>query len=94
MVFVLGMDLAPRMRVNYAIRLFEGIGPSNAEIICRENYIHPLAKMQDLSSDQLDAVKSSIQTILEKYNKEKMDRLNAKRKLTALVLKWIPRTGK
>lgn len=63
-------------RVYYALKgSFDGIGLATAKRLCDETFVHPLAKVRDLSEAQLLHLKELIHPIIESKRQKRLIQL-------------------
>lgn len=72
MVYLLGKSLGLQKRVQYALRVFDGVGPRTGMRICDAVYIHPFAKVKDLREEQLLRLKEILQPVMEAKRQDKL----------------------
>lgn len=72
MVYLLGRKLGLQKRVQYALRVFDGVGPQTSVRICDSVYIHPFAKVRDLREEQLLRLKELLQPMVEAKRQDKL----------------------
>tara|TARA_B100000212_G_scaffold169873_1_gene127813 strand:+ start:84 stop:455 length:372 start_codon:yes stop_codon:yes gene_type:complete len=63
MARIVGVDIPRNKKVLYSLRYIHGIGLSKAKIICEESKINPDSRVQDLTDEQVVALRNSISKI-------------------------------
>ena len=63
MARIVGVDIPRNKKVLYSLRYIHGIGLSKAKILCEESKINPDARVQDLTDEQIVALRNSISKI-------------------------------
>lgn len=72
MVYLLGRSLSLQKRVQYALRVFDGVGPQTSVRICDAVYIHAFAKVKDLREEQLLRLKEILQPMMEAKRQDRL----------------------
>jgi small subunit ribosomal protein S13 len=57
-----GVDLPGNKRIDIALRSIYGVGPASARRIVHESGVDPNTKAQDLTSDQINALRKAIES--------------------------------
>ena len=63
MARIVGVDIPRNKKVLYSLRYIHGIGLATAKILCDESKIDPDARVQDLTDEQVVALRNSISKI-------------------------------
>ena len=63
MARIVGVDIPRNKKVVYSLRYIHGIGLATAKILCEESKINPEARVQDLTDEQVVALRNSISKI-------------------------------
>ena len=63
MARIVGVDIPRNKKVLYSLRYIHGIGLSKAKTLCEESKIDPDARVQDLTDEQVVALRNSISKI-------------------------------
>jgi small subunit ribosomal protein S13 len=58
---VLGVDIPPNKRIEYALRYIYGIGPARSKEIVEKAQLDPEMRAKDLSDDQITAIAEILQ---------------------------------
>jgi small subunit ribosomal protein S13 len=51
---LLGVDIPANKKINYALRYIYGIGPTRADLLCKETGIDPDRRSHELSEEELN----------------------------------------
>mgnify|MGYP001202812336 FL=1 len=63
MARIVGVDIPRNKKILFSLRYIHGIGLATAKILCEESKINPDARVQDLTDEQVVALRNSISKI-------------------------------
>ena len=59
MARIVGVDIPRNKKVLYSLRYIHGIGLATAKILCKESKIDPEIRVQDLTDEQVVAIRTA-----------------------------------
>ena len=63
MARIVGVDIPRNKKVLYSLKYIHGIGLATAKILCTESNVNPDSRVQDLTDEQVVALRNSISKI-------------------------------
>ena len=63
MARIVGVDIPRNKKVIYSLRYIHGIGLTKAKVLCEASKIDPNTRVQDLTDEQIVAIRNSISKI-------------------------------
>lgn len=79
MARIAGIDLPTRKRAEIGLTYIHGIGRTTASKICEQVKVDPSTKIQDLSEDQVNAIRKVIQALTVEGDLRREVSMNIKR---------------
>lgn len=86
---IAGVNIPDNKHARIALRAIFGIGPTQAEKICKEAGVDPVRKIKDLSEDEMNKLRDQVGTLVVEGDLRREVSMNIKRKMDIVCYEGI-----